>query len=74
MALIVDHLKAEVPNEIGKAVATTSPPLSNNLPTVNAIQAMSDPAIVTLMASMMVNMEVMRVQLEGLDTERRDSG
>ena len=49
------------------------PPLFENIPTVNAIQAMLGPAIAPLVASMMANIEVMRVSFEELDTEQRDS-
>ena len=72
MAQIVDQLRNEVPTQIEQIVTTTPPLLSKNLPTANAIQATSGPAIATPMASMMANMEVMCLQLEKSDAEQRD--
>ena len=45
-------------------VTTTLSPLSYNLPTANTVQTASDPAIASLIASMMASMETMRAQLE----------
>ena len=62
VAQIVKQLRAEVPTkiEVEPHVVTTTPsPLSDNLPTANAI-CTSDPAIASLVASMMVSMETMR--------------
>ena len=49
------------------------PPYENS-PSANTTQTMSDPAIATLMASMMANMEAMCVRLDKLEGERRNGG
>ena len=45
VAQIVDQLRAEVPTEIEQIITTTPPSFSDNLPTVNAVQATSDPLL-----------------------------
>ena len=63
VAQIVDQLRDEVPVEIEAephVVTITPSPLSDNIPTANVVQAASDPAIVSLTASMMASMEKMR--------------
>ena len=47
---------------------------SDSLTTTNATQSTFDPAIATLMASIMANAEVMYIRLEELDAERRNGG
>ena len=72
---IVDQLRAEVPvkTEPKPHIFKTTPSsLSNNLSTANVVQSASDPAIASLVASMMASMEVMCARLDELDTERRD--
>ena len=72
MAQIVDQFRAEEPTETEQIVTTNPPSLSENLTTANIVQATSDPAITSLMVTMMSNMEAMRVYSEESDAEQRN--
>ena len=61
---IVYHLRPEVPTETEQIVTTTPPLLSDNIPTANTVQATLNPDIASLMASMLANIEAMRVRLK----------
>ena len=72
VAQIVDQLRAELSIEMEAEphiVTTTPSPLSDNLPTANAVQTTSDRTIASLMVSMMASMETMRARLEESDAE-----